>query len=90
MQEFMMVGLRLTEEGISRSDFFRRFDRKVDDLFSKPIRKLINQKLIEDHPDNHDRLRLTKKGRFFGNRVFLEFVGNPTPDCLIENSINKQ
>ncbi len=79
MQEFMMVGLRLTEEGISRSNFEQRFNHSLDTMFESQINKLRAQGLIEDHPQNPDRLRMTRSGRFFGNRVFMEFVGNSDP-----------
>jgi len=86
MQEFMMLGLRLTEDGVSRMDFVSRFSYSMDDLFKGQIENLFHLKLIENHPDNPDRLRLTAKGIVFGNRVFMEFVGNPEPDELKNQS----
>ena len=80
MQEFMMVGLRLTQEGVSRSEFTKRFANSLDDLFRDQIARLLRLKLIENHPLNGDHLRLTQKGSLFGNRVFMEFVGNPEPE----------
>ncbi len=82
MQEFMMVGLRLTEDGISRTDFKDRFNHPVEDMFGSRLGKLTHLNLIEDHPDDDDKLRLTPKGIVFGNRVFSEFVGNKKPDLL--------
>ena len=86
MQEFMMLGLRLTEDGVSRMDFASRFSYSMDDLFKSQIEHLLHLKLIENHPENQDRIRLTAKGIVFGNRVFMEFVGNPEPDELKNKS----
>ncbi len=72
MQETMMVGLRLTHEGVSGGAFLRRFGRDLTEVFGREIAKLVSQGLLEW---NDDRLRLTGRGRFLGNRVFLEFVG---------------
>jgi oxygen-independent coproporphyrinogen III oxidase len=82
MQEFMMLGLRLTQDGISRSEFISRFSYQLDEAFSKKIEKLVKAGLIENHPDSTDRMRLTRKGILFGNRVFMEFVGNKPPVFL--------
>jgi len=84
MQEFMMLGLRLTREGISRSDFQRRFSYSLEDIFGEKIRKLIKSGLIEEYPSDNDRLRLTRKGILFGNRVFIEFVGNKKPAFITD------
>lgn len=75
MQEFMMVGLRLTQEGVSGVEFLRRFGKSLDEVFPKQIRKLIHAGLLEWHGSASDALRLTQRGRLLGNRVFMEFVG---------------
>lgn len=82
MQEFMMVGFRLAEEGVSRNEFQTRFGFNLDELFDRQISLLSRQGLIEIHPQNSDRLRLTIKGRLFGNQVFSKFVGNREPDLV--------
>jgi oxygen-independent coproporphyrinogen-3 oxidase len=75
MQETMMVGLRLTEEGVSQQAFSERFGRTLEDVFEKEIRRLIGLGLLEWAPPDQDRLRLTQHGRLLGNQVFMEFVG---------------
>lgn len=80
MQEFLMLGFRLTEEGVSKTDFTTRFSYNLDALFSKQLDTLFSLKLIEPHPLDADRLRLTRKGILFGNRVFEQFVANKKPD----------
>jgi oxygen-independent coproporphyrinogen-3 oxidase len=74
MQETMMVGLRLAREGVLRERFRERFSREIEDVFGKEIDKLMGQGLLE-WADGGATLRLTNRGRFLGNRVFMEFVG---------------
>ncbi len=74
MGEFMMVGLRLVDEGVSQAAFEQRFSQKLGDVFQKPMEKLLRQGLLEWKQDDPDRLRLTRQGRILGNRVFMEFV----------------
>jgi oxygen-independent coproporphyrinogen-3 oxidase len=74
MQETMMVGLRLIHEGVERAEFSRRFGREMDEVFGGEVDKLVGQGLLE-WADAGSRLRLTRRGRFLGNRVFMEFVG---------------
>lgn len=72
--EFMMVGLRLTQEGISEAEFKRRFGLKLMDVFGNQLVKLVDRKLLEWIPGEQKRIRLTKYGRLLGNQVFVEFV----------------
>jgi oxygen-independent coproporphyrinogen III oxidase len=82
MQEYMMLGLRLTQDGISRSEFKGRFLYTLDEVFGRTIEKLVKAGLLEDHPVLKDRVRLTRRGILFGNRAFVEFVGNKPPAFL--------
>jgi oxygen-independent coproporphyrinogen III oxidase len=75
MQETMMVGLRLTQEGVSRDRFLQTFNLDMVEVFGKAIEKLTSQGLLEWNNSTHN-LRLTPRGRYLGNRVFLEFVGD--------------
>jgi len=79
MQEFLMLGFRLTEEGISKTEFEARFHDNLETLFSKQLNLLLKSELIEINPKDDDRLRLTDRGILFGNRVFEQFVGNKEP-----------
>lgn len=72
MQETMMVGLRLVDLGVSNAAFSERFGRRLSDVFGEQIPRLIGQGLLEWQGDH---LRLTRRGRLLGNRVFMEFVG---------------
>lgn len=79
MQEFMMVGFRLTDEGVSDNDFHALFGQSMNAVFNKQIDHLLKQGLIERHPQSQSRLRLTRRGKLFGNQVFAQFVGNDLP-----------
>lgn len=82
MQEFMMVGLRLTDEGVSRYEFQSRFGFNLDEIFDRQISQLSKQGLLESNPQHSDRVRLTRKGRLFGNQVFSKFIGNREPKMI--------
>jgi len=71
MQETMITGLRLTQEGVSAATFRERFGTGLEDAFGKEIAELAGLGLLE-WADG--RLRLTVRGRLLGNQVFLRFV----------------
>ena len=71
MGEMMMMGLRLTQEGVSSRVFEQRFGVSLMDIYAAPIRRLVDLSLLEW---DRDRLRLTSGGRLLGNQVFLEFI----------------
>ncbi len=70
MGEFMMLGLRLNE-GVSRAEFYRRFRTPVECVYGREIAELVGLGLLEA---DHDRLRLTARGRLLGNEVFMRFI----------------
>jgi oxygen-independent coproporphyrinogen-3 oxidase len=72
MSETMIMGLRLTHEGVSDVAFLQRFGQSLHEVYGKHIDRLIQQGLLEWHEE--DVLRLTPKGRLLGNQVFIEFV----------------
>jgi len=72
MQETMMTGLRLTDEGISLAGFFARFGMDAGQVFGKEIEEVTRLGLLETVGDT---LRLTERGRLLGNQVFMQFVG---------------
>ncbi len=73
MQETMMTGMRLTDEGVSSIDFFNRFGITLNEKFGKELDLLTKNGLVE-HVYSTDGYRLTKNGRLLGNQVFLQFV----------------
>ena len=81
MNEMMMLGLRLTQEGVSDEVFQARFGRSMQDVFGKEIDELLNFNLLEwvnkktsEISGKSDVLRLTKRARLLGNQVFRRFV----------------
>jgi oxygen-independent coproporphyrinogen III oxidase len=78
MQETMMVGLRLTREGVPAKGFQDRFGVTLEEAFGKEISHLIDLGLLEwktgDVP-GESNLLLTQRGKMVGNQVFQFFVG---------------
>jgi oxygen-independent coproporphyrinogen-3 oxidase len=71
MGEFMMMGLRLTREGVSAETFRERFGQELEVVYGKEIEDLIRLGLLAWQSD---RLRLTRRGRLLGNQAFMKFV----------------
>ncbi|MBV6401999.1 MAG: Oxygen-independent coproporphyrinogen-III oxidase-like protein YqeR [Anaerolineales bacterium] len=77
MSEFMMTGLRLTQEGISEAEFADRFGTSLRDVYEKEIDELLRLGLIEWHSvgaTGLSPLRITKRARLLANQVFMRFV----------------
>lgn len=72
--ETMMMGLRLTLEGVSAAVFRKRFGCSLDELFGQQIERLTRLQLLEWTDGDEDRLRLTAQARLLGNQVFVEFI----------------
>ena len=76
MQETMMLGLRLTREGVSGVDYFSRYGKEILSVFGEQIHALVELGLLEALDDDQLTIRLTQKGRLLGNQVFMRFVGD--------------
>jgi len=74
IRETMMMGLRLTEEGVSREAFRARFGMSLEEIYETEIDELISEGLLEWEPTYSDCLRLTPRGRLLGNQVFVRFI----------------
>jgi oxygen-independent coproporphyrinogen-3 oxidase len=78
MSEFMMTGLRLTQEGISETEFANRFGTSLRNVYGKEIDELLKLGLVESKTSeffkNSEVLRLTPRARLLGNQVFMRFV----------------
>jgi oxygen-independent coproporphyrinogen-3 oxidase len=87
--EFMFMGLRLTEDGISEQSFADRFGKRLTEVWGSQVAELVSLGLLERwDPTDADRtaagervpvpsaaiLRLTPRGRLLGNEVFQRFV----------------
>ncbi|MGO8671850.1 MAG: radical SAM family heme chaperone HemW [Capsulimonadaceae bacterium] len=71
MAETMMLGLRLTEEGVDCGRFAARYGADPRQYYREAVERLCTRGLLEVH-DN--RLRLTPTGVFFANDAMVEFV----------------
>lgn len=70
MEEFMFLGLRMTE-GISSNEFFRRFCCLPEDIFSSPIEELLEASLLIKTAEGY---KLTEKGLDLSNYCFSKFL----------------
>jgi oxygen-independent coproporphyrinogen-3 oxidase len=70
-REWLMLGLRLVEEGVEARGFQERFGVDLDSVFGSILADLEEQGLLER---SAGRLRLTPRGHLLGNRVFVHFV----------------
>ena len=73
-QETLMMGLRLTQEGVSNKIYRARFGESILDSFSSEVNELVEAGLLEWSGEEGDRLRLTGRGRLLGNQVFRQFI----------------
>jgi oxygen-independent coproporphyrinogen-3 oxidase len=71
MDDAMLLGFRLTREGIRPSAFRSRFGQDIEARYGRRLQQLEQDGLIERGPDS---LRLSARGRLLGNRVFQAFV----------------
>jgi oxygen-independent coproporphyrinogen-3 oxidase len=71
MQETMMVGLRLVEQGVSAKEFAQRFGVKLESIFQKQLKELVGNGALEWVGDH---VRLTERGKMVGNQVFMQFI----------------
>ena len=75
MQESLMLGLRMTREGVSAAAFKSRFNQDMQEVFQAEIDKIRQNGLAEwrDFPDG-EHLVLMHRGIMLGNQAFQEFV----------------
>ncbi|MFA5611848.1 MAG: radical SAM family heme chaperone HemW [Anaerolineaceae bacterium] len=75
MQESMMLGLRMTREGISESRFRSVHQAEMKKVFDEEIGRILHSGLGEWQTQaDGSHLVLTQRGIMFGNRAFQEFV----------------
>ncbi len=71
ISETLIMGMRLTQEGIPRADFESRFGVDLVSLYGDVIRKYTGHGLLQV---DDERVRLTDAGRLLSNVVLREFV----------------
>jgi oxygen-independent coproporphyrinogen-3 oxidase len=69
-KEYMMLGLRKIE-GVSITEFKRKFNKNPIFIFRKELDELVKKELIEVDINN---IKLTKKGLDFANLVWEDFT----------------
>lgn len=69
MEEFMFLGLRLTE-GVGKKEFYEAFGEDMASVYGQVIEKLESQGLVTDG----EGVRLTPYGRDVSNYVMAEFL----------------
>lgn len=71
IENTMILGLRLVEEGVSKQAFALRTGRSLESVYGETIEGLRGDGLIDWQ---EERLRLTRRGRLLGNQVFSRFL----------------
>jgi oxygen-independent coproporphyrinogen-3 oxidase len=71
MGETLMLGLRLTREGVAEDDFRRRFGVSLEEVYGQVIEDLVGAGLLVRDAVG---LRLSGRGRLLGNQVFAQFL----------------
>ncbi len=70
MEEFMFLGLRVMK-GVSKREFFERFQIIMEEVYGEVLAKFVQEELILIE---EDRVALTKKGIDVSNYVFADFL----------------
>lgn len=70
MEEFMFLGLRLTE-GVDTREFRRMFGKNMEEIYGKPVAEFEAQGLLER---TGNRIRLTPRGIDVSNVIFAAFL----------------
>lgn len=70
ISEYMFLGLRMMD-GISKSDFRKRFGEPIEKIYGKEISSMIQKGLLTQ---SNDRLQLTQLGIDLSNQVFVSFL----------------
>jgi oxygen-independent coproporphyrinogen-3 oxidase len=71
MGETMMLGLRLTNEGVAEHDFRERFGVSLAEIYGEVIGELARLGLVTWQAG---RVQLSERGRLLGNQVFVRFL----------------
>lgn len=72
MQDYMMLHLRLLEEGIAPEGFRERFGEDMETVFGRELRRLERRGLTKRTGDG--RIRLSRSKVLVANQAFIEFV----------------
>lgn len=70
MEEFMILGLRMTE-GISEEEFQERFHIELEEVYGEQLEKYCREKFLEKRDG---RIRFTREGISVSNVILAEFL----------------
>lgn len=70
IEEEMFLGLR-KRTGVSKSEFSKKYQLALTDVYHGELQELIEKKWLEE---TDDQIRLTQEGQLFGNEVFQAFL----------------
>ena len=73
MEEFMFLGLRMTD-GVSEREFEQRFGTKLEDQYGDILRKHLAQNLIRRIAKDGGRIALTEYGMDVANYVMSDYL----------------
>ena len=71
MNDTLLMGMRLTDEGVCAKTFEARFGTSLAAQFGDKLRALQDRGLVDW---TAERARITPGGRLLANMVFMEFV----------------
>jgi len=74
MKDFMLLGLRIINSGVSIETFSARYGESLVENFVNEIEQLLKQGLVEWWGKGKTQLRLSKRGVMIANQVFMHFV----------------
>jgi oxygen-independent coproporphyrinogen-3 oxidase len=74
MNDFMWLGLRLVDEGVSIERFYKMYNQSMTAVFGEQIDELLGLGLIKWVDDGNPRIKLTQRGILIANQVFMRFV----------------
>ena len=71
MSEYMILGLRLTQIGVNKQDFYNKFGVFADDVFKPQIEKFAKLGLINS---TQHKIVLTSRAYYISNSILCEFM----------------
>jgi oxygen-independent coproporphyrinogen-3 oxidase len=71
IEETLIMGLRLVEEGIQGKEFYRTFQVLPEEVYPRELKELTAAGLLESSGGN---LKLTHRGRLLANQVFSRLI----------------
>jgi oxygen-independent coproporphyrinogen-3 oxidase len=74
MKDFMWLGLRLIDQGVSDERFFNAFGCSIQDVFGEEVEELLRLGLVSWGKRKSASVRLTQRGVMLANQVFMRFV----------------